>query len=184
MTLNWPPVACASRWRRMIARRASARIGDAHHPPDRTFRTRGRCSRSSTAKRPTSSREDAKERAGAIESAISTLTRSRRRATTVWPSSSAGGHRVQQILDGQHRRRVRLSPCFPSATAAIPPFELSQLEDMLVDKKSYGLFVIDRSEAAYGIASGKRIHVQEHLVSTSWASTARWSVRTAFRAPD
>ena len=44
-------------------------------------------------------------------------------------------------------------------------FELSQLEDMLVDKKSYGLFVIDRSEAAYGIASGKRIHVQEHIVS-------------------
>ena len=36
---------------------------------------------------------------------------------------------------------------------------------MLVDKRSYGLFVIDRSEAAYGIASGKRIHVQEHLVS-------------------
>ena len=36
---------------------------------------------------------------------------------------------------------------------------------MLVDNKSYGLFVIDRSEAAYGIASGKRIHVQEHLVS-------------------
>jgi len=44
-------------------------------------------------------------------------------------------------------------------------FELTQLEDMLVDKKSYGLFVIDRAEAAYGIASGKRIHVQEHLVS-------------------
>lgn len=44
-------------------------------------------------------------------------------------------------------------------------FELTQLEDMLVDKKSYGLFVIDRSEAAFGIASGKRIHVQEHLVS-------------------
>ena len=44
-------------------------------------------------------------------------------------------------------------------------FELTQLEDMLIDKKSYGLFVIDRSEAAFGLASGKRIHVQEHLVS-------------------
>ena len=44
-------------------------------------------------------------------------------------------------------------------------FELTQLEDMLVDNRSYGLFVIDRSEAAFGIASGKRIHVQEHLVS-------------------
>ena len=44
-------------------------------------------------------------------------------------------------------------------------FELTQLEEMLIDKKSYGLFVIDRAEAAYGIASGKRIHVQEYLVS-------------------
>ena len=44
-------------------------------------------------------------------------------------------------------------------------FELTQLEDMLIDKKSYGLFVIDRSEAAFGLASGTRIHVQEHLVS-------------------
>ena len=44
-------------------------------------------------------------------------------------------------------------------------FELTQLEEMLIDKKSYALFVIDRSEAAYGIATGKRIHVQEHLVS-------------------
>ena len=35
-------------------------------------------------------------------------------------------------------------------------FELTQLEDMLIDKKSYGLFVIDRAEAAYGIASGKK----------------------------
>jgi peptide chain release factor subunit 1 len=44
-------------------------------------------------------------------------------------------------------------------------FEISQLEDMLIDRNSYGLFVIDRGEAAYGIATGKRIHVQEHLVS-------------------
>ena len=44
-------------------------------------------------------------------------------------------------------------------------FEISQLEDMLIDRNSYGLFVIDRGEAAYGLASGKRIHVQEHLVS-------------------
>ena len=44
-------------------------------------------------------------------------------------------------------------------------FEISQLEEMLIDRNSYGLFVIDRGEAAYGIATGKRIHVQEHLVS-------------------
>ena len=44
-------------------------------------------------------------------------------------------------------------------------FELTQLEDMLVDRTSYGLFVVDRGEAAYGIASGKRIHCQEELQS-------------------
>ena len=35
-------------------------------------------------------------------------------------------------------------------------FEISQLEEMLIDRNSYGLFVIDRGEAAYGIATGKR----------------------------
>jgi len=44
-------------------------------------------------------------------------------------------------------------------------FELTQLEDMLIDRTSYGLFVVDRGEAAYGIASGKRIHCQEELQS-------------------
>ena len=44
-------------------------------------------------------------------------------------------------------------------------FELTQLEDMLIDRTSYGLFVIDRGEAAYGIASRKRIHCQEELQS-------------------
>ena len=44
-------------------------------------------------------------------------------------------------------------------------FELTQLEDMLIDRTSYVLFVIDRGEAAYGIASGKRIHCQEELQS-------------------
>ncbi len=44
-------------------------------------------------------------------------------------------------------------------------FETSQLEEMLIDKTCYGLFVIDRGEAAYGIASGKRVHCQEELES-------------------
>ncbi|MEE2811449.1 MAG: peptide chain release factor aRF-1 [Candidatus Thermoplasmatota archaeon] len=44
-------------------------------------------------------------------------------------------------------------------------FEVSQLEDMLIDKTCYGLFVIDRGEAAYGIASGKTVHCQEELES-------------------
>ena len=44
-------------------------------------------------------------------------------------------------------------------------FEISQIEEMLIDRTSYGLFVIDRSEAAYGLASGKRLHFQEHITS-------------------
>ena len=44
-------------------------------------------------------------------------------------------------------------------------FELTQLEEMLIDRTAYGLFVIDRGEAAYGVASGKRIHCQEELQS-------------------
>ena len=36
---------------------------------------------------------------------------------------------------------------------------------MLIDRTAYGLFVIDRSEAAYGLASGKRLHCQEHVTS-------------------
>lgn len=44
-------------------------------------------------------------------------------------------------------------------------FELDQLESMLVDRTAYGLFVIDRSEACYGHASGKRLSVQEYIPS-------------------
>lgn len=44
-------------------------------------------------------------------------------------------------------------------------FEITQLESMLVENDAYGLFVIDRSEAAYGVAIGKNIHVKEHLTS-------------------
>jgi peptide chain release factor subunit 1 len=44
-------------------------------------------------------------------------------------------------------------------------FEVSQLEDMLIDKTCYGLMVIDRGEAAYGLASGKSVHCQEELES-------------------
>ncbi len=44
-------------------------------------------------------------------------------------------------------------------------FEISQLEEMLIDRTAYGLFVIDRSESAYGLASGKRLHCQEHVTS-------------------
>ena len=46
-------------------------------------------------------------------------------------------------------------------------FEVTQLEDMLIDKTCYGIFVIDRGEAAYGVASGKTVHCQEELQSNS-----------------
>ena len=44
-------------------------------------------------------------------------------------------------------------------------FELTQLEEMLIDRTAYGLFFIDSGEAAYGVASGKRIHFKEEFQS-------------------
>ena len=44
-------------------------------------------------------------------------------------------------------------------------FEVTQLEDMLIDKTCYGILVIDRGEAAYGLASGKSVHCQEEIQS-------------------
>jgi peptide chain release factor subunit 1 len=103
---------------------------------------------------------------GAIESALSSLSK----------VNNAGKNGIAlfvgSVIVGNNKNRM------VNIIVADPPepfisfryrcdskFELTQLEDMLVDNRSYGLFVIDRSEAAFGIASGKRIHVQEHLVS-------------------
>ncbi|MBT61287.1 MAG: peptide chain release factor 1 [Euryarchaeota archaeon] len=103
---------------------------------------------------------------GAIESALSTLSR--------YKNAGENGIAlfVGSIIIGNNKNRMvnivieePPQPLISFRYRCDSVFELSQLEDMLVDKKSYGLFVIDRSEAAYGIASGKRIHVQEHLVS-------------------
>lgn len=44
-------------------------------------------------------------------------------------------------------------------------FYLEPLEDMLLDKKVYGLIVIDRSEATVGVLRGKRIIVVRNLDS-------------------
>lgn len=44
-------------------------------------------------------------------------------------------------------------------------FETSQLEEMLIDRSAYGLLVIDRGEGAYGIASGRTVHVKNHITS-------------------
>ena len=102
----------------------------------------------------------------AIESAISTLNR--------FKNAGENGIAlfVGSVIIGNNKSRminvVVVNPPQPLISFRYrcdSKFELTQLEDMLIDKKSYGLFVIDRAEAAYGIASGKRIHVQEHLVS-------------------
>mgnify|MGYP003681986315 FL=1 len=103
---------------------------------------------------------------GAIESALSTLSR--------YKNAGECGIAifVGSIIIGNNKNRMISvviedppEPLLSFRYRCDSKFELTQLEEMLIDKKSYGLFVIDRSEAAYGIASGKRIHVQEHLVS-------------------
>ena len=103
---------------------------------------------------------------GAIESALSTLSR--------YKNAGEFGIAifVGSIIIGNNKNRMISiviedppEPLLSFRYRCDSKFELTQLEEMLIDKKSYGLFVIDRSEAAYGIASGKRIHVQEHLVS-------------------
>ena len=97
---------------------------------------------------------------GAIESAISTLTRFKT------PGDHGLAIFVGSVVIGNNKSRMvnivvedPPQPLLSFRYRCDSTFELSQLEDMLVDKKSYGLFVIDRSEAAYGIASGKRILV-------------------------
>ncbi|MDG6219854.1 MAG: peptide chain release factor aRF-1 [Candidatus Thermoplasmatota archaeon] len=44
-------------------------------------------------------------------------------------------------------------------------FYLEPLEDMLVDKKSYGLIVIDRNEATIGLLKGKSINLIKNIQS-------------------
>ena len=103
---------------------------------------------------------------GAIDSALSSLSKVK----------NAGENGIAlfvgSIIVGNNRNRMinvlvenPPQPLLSFRYRCDSTFELTQLEDMLIDRKSYGLFVIDRSEAAFGIASGKRIHVQEHLVS-------------------
>ncbi len=45
-------------------------------------------------------------------------------------------------------------------------FELEKLEEMLVDRKTYGLIVVDRREASIGTLKGKHITPMRHLTST------------------
>jgi peptide chain release factor subunit 1 len=45
-------------------------------------------------------------------------------------------------------------------------FLLAPLEEMLADKKTFGLIVLDRREAAIGILRGKMVETEKHLTST------------------
>jgi peptide chain release factor subunit 1 len=45
-------------------------------------------------------------------------------------------------------------------------FLLTPLEDMLHEKKTYGLLVLDRREATVGLLRGKHIEEMSHLTST------------------
>ena len=102
----------------------------------------------------------------AIESAIATLNRH----TT--PGERGIALFVGHVIVGNNKTRL-ISVVVDDPPEALQSyryrcdstFETSQLEEMLIDRTSYGLFVIDRGEAAYGIATGKRIHCQEELQS-------------------
>ncbi|MBR79441.1 MAG: peptide chain release factor 1 [Euryarchaeota archaeon] len=102
----------------------------------------------------------------AIESAVSSLNR--------YKTPGEGGLAifVGHVIVGNNKTRL-ISTVVDDPPEPFPSFryrcdstfEISQLEEMLIDRTSYGLFVIDRSEAAYGLASGKRLHCQEHVTS-------------------
>jgi len=102
----------------------------------------------------------------AIESAISTINRYKT------PGERGLALFVGHVITGNNKTRLITTVVddppepFPSFRYRCDSkFETSQLEEMLIDRTSYGLFVIDRSEAAYGLASGKRLHCQEHITS-------------------
>ena len=85
---------------------------------------------------------------GAIESALSTLSK--------YKNAGENGIAlfVGSIIIGNNKNRMvnivvedPPQPLISFRYRCDSVFELTQLEDMLVDKKSYGLFVIDRSEA-------------------------------------
>jgi peptide chain release factor subunit 1 len=64
---------------------------------------------------------------------------------------------------------VALEPPEPIATYRYhcdSSFLLSPLEEMLAEKKTFGLIVLDRREATIGILKGKRIEPIKHMTST------------------
>ena len=112
------------------------------------------------------SKSTRKHVADAIESAIASINRYKT------PGERGLAIFVGHVIVGNNKTRLITSVIddppepFPSFRYRCDStFEVSQLEEMLIDRTAYGLFVIDRSESAYGIASGKRHHCQEHITS-------------------
>ena len=136
-------------------------------PPDRLIHdVRGQLSQEGAQAANIKSKSTRKHVGDAIESAISVLNR--------YKNAGENGLAifVGHVIVGNNKSRLVTividDP--PDAFTSFryrcdSTFELTQLEEMLIDRTSYGLFVIDRGEAAYGIASGKRIHCQEELQS-------------------
>ena len=112
------------------------------------------------------SKQTRKHVADAIESAVSSINNMRETP----PNGIAifAGH----VIVGNNKTRMTTivlddppEPFRSSRYRCDSTFEITQLEDMLVDKTCYGIFVIDRGEAAYGVASGKTVHCQEEMQS-------------------
>ena len=78
------------------------------------------------------------------------------------------GHHCWKQQNKAHYRCNRRSPqpLLSFRYRCDSKFELTQLEDMLIDKKSYGLFVIDRAEAAYELQA-----VRESTYRNIWYLT-------------
>ena len=136
-------------------------------PPDRQISdVRGQLSQELGQAQNIKSKSTKKHVTDAIESAISTLNR--------YPTPGDFGLAlfVGHVIVGNNKTRLM------NIVVDDPPeslqsyryrcdstFELTQLQEMLIDRTSYGLFVIDRGECAYGIATGSRIHCQEEMQS-------------------
>jgi peptide chain release factor subunit 1 len=112
------------------------------------------------------SKSTRKHVADAVESAIATINRYKT------PGERGIAIFVGHVIVGNNKSRL-ISTVVDDPPQPFPSFryrcdsrfELSQLEEMLIDRAAYGLFVIDRSESAYGMATGKRMHCQEHITS-------------------
>ena len=136
-------------------------------PPDRMISdVRHQLSQESGQAANIKSKSTRKHVSDAIESAISSLNR--------YKTPGEGGIAifVGHVIVGNNKTRLISTviddPPEPFSSFRYrcdSTFEISQLEEMMIDRTSYGLFVIDRSEAAYGLASGKRLHCQEHITS-------------------